>query len=294
MSKRKGQGGASVLQDVRAKHIGMCPVCGKDGKLDVRRKPAGRGWWVQCWVCDDGPGYLAELAATVGCHPYQLIDDPLTHLGHLLNRPTRTSSPRKSVTQAHIDGWASRLRTTEYALAWLHARGLSDETIREYELGHDKDTDAIVFPLHEAGELVGVKRRYLDPAADPKTKNSPGPAKLYPDVPKRGKLLLVAGELDALIGRQMGLPTVTTTCGARVPKHLASAFNWRQAFVMFDVGETRAAVNAATRVLAYGAQSARVIELEKLGLPHGADLNDFYLAGGTADDIKALIRRTAA
>ena len=279
------------LELTRRKLVGTCPVCGSRN-LDVTVPHVG------CWKCEAGGltsgDYLREVARTIGCTAPELLANPLKYLAEYLDPPSGATAPRESLNEGSVGGWHSRVWTTEHALTWLHERGLTDETIAEYKLGHDKESDAITIPVYEAGELVGVKRRYLDPAADPKTKNTPGQARLYPSILALGKPLLVAGELDALIGRQMGLPTVTTTCGVTMPKHLAPAFNRRHVFVMFDVGETRAAVKAATRVLAYGAQSARVIELEKLGLAHGGDLNDLYLAGGTADDVKALIRRVTA
>jgi hypothetical protein len=270
----------------------MCPVCGKDN-LDVTGRNIG------CWSCEadglTGGDYLRALAREVGCRGDQLYADPLAYLAPYLDRPgARSAAPPEPITEERIDGYVSRLWAERGAdaLAWLRARRLTDETIREYRLGFD-DTDpflddAIVIPVYEDGEPVREKRRFLY-SDDPKTMNSPGPAKLYPDVPERGALLFVAGELDALIGRQMGLPTVSTTCGAKLPEHLAPAFAGRRVFVMFDVGED--ANVAVDHARAVGA-TVTVIDLGALELPPKGDLNDLYLAGGTAEDVKDLVRRT--
>jgi hypothetical protein len=100
----------------------------------------------------------------------------------------------------------------------------------------------------------------------------------------------VAGEIDALSGLQMDLPAVTTTCGATVPQHLAALFTRCSVYVLFDVGELRAAKAAARQLLASGARSAQVLDLGHLGLPRGGDLNDLHRQGGTREDIVALVR----
>lgn len=116
MSKRTAQQPRKPFQVLPRKHCGTCPVCGKDGKLDVAR--VGGRWKIGCWVCcppdatqDEARDYLRDLADAVGCRPYELLADPLKHLAPYLDRWEGSRVPRVSsaLSQASVDGWASRL-----------------------------------------------------------------------------------------------------------------------------------------------------------------------------------------
>jgi len=299
MSKPKGHSSVSGIEDVRAKQVGTCPVCGKDGKLDIRRKPSGRGWWVQCWVCDEGSAYLADLAAAVGCRPYQLIDDPLTHLGHLLERPTSGSAARQeSVTGAHIDGWCSRLTTTEHALAWLHRRGLTDETIRRYLLGYDGDAHAITIPVYdEAGELVNLRRRFLAPDADPKIVGLVGRGRshLYPLSTldsDPAALVLCEGEPDCWLLNQHGIPALTSTAGTTWKPEWDAHVVGRRVGVLYDAGALsyERAERRALALVAAGAGEAWPVDLTLAGFAKGEDVTDWFVTyGWDATALKAFL-----
>jgi DNA primase len=175
----------------------------------------------------------------------------------------------------------------------IQQRGLTLETIQRYELGYDERRHAITFPARdEDGALVNVRHRFLSPGADPKVIGLARPAVLYPDVPHDGALLLVAGEIDALTGRQNGLPTITTTCGTALPDHLAQRLAGRKVFVMYDVGEEAAAGRSVAKLRELGSP-AITVELRSLGLPDKADLNDYYRQGGKTKRLRALIWRQA-
>src|SRR5919205_934102 len=112
------------------------------------------------------------------------------------------SADQPPPSEATVDGWCSALLARPDALTYLlETRGLTLETIKRYELGYDSERNAITFPARDAD----------------------------------GALLLVAGEIDALTGRQNDLPTVTTTCGTALPDHLAQRLAGRKVFVMYDV-----------------------------------------------------------
>jgi hypothetical protein len=275
------------------KLLGVCPVCGHSN-LDVTLKPNGREHWVSCWSCEaaglTGAEFLAELAEAVGCRPYQLIEDGPTVLADYLNGAVAAARvPAPLPSEGTIAGLRSRLLSSRRPLAWLRRRGISEATVRQFELGWNGG--AIVFPVRvEAGELVNVRFRLLDPEADPKVRGLSGRgAQLYPDVPADGPILLCAGELDALLARQRGLPAVTTTCGARLPDHLVCELGGRRVAVVYDVGEETAAETTAAKLRAAGSEAWAV----RLGLPKkGDDLTDWFLKyGRTARELGVLCRR---
>lgn len=246
---------------------------------------------VRCFGCGGG---LEDVHAVTGIPKTRLLKwPPPEELGEPISESRRgTAHVDPPPSEGSVAGWHSTLLSSPDALRYLlEERRLSIGTILDYELGYDRPKDAIAFPVRDnAGELVNLKRRFLDPAADPKTRALSRPANWYPDVPASGALLLVAGEIDALTGRQLGLPTVTTTCGATVPEHLLGALAHRDVYVMFDVGEDVAAKRTARRLQTVQARPL-IVRLSRLGLPDRADLNDFYRQGGTKRDLERLIKR---
>jgi DNA primase len=171
-------------------------------------------------------------------------------------------------------------------------RGLTDETIRRYELGYDRDEDAIVIPVRDnAGCAVAIKRRFLAPDAKPKTANSVGPLRLYPALPAKGWLLFVPGELDALSGRQLGMPAITST-GGWLSKEQVPLLSRRQIVLLPDVGEERAAELQAEALRKEGCEV--LIVHWPAGCPDKFDLNDWVAKrGGTRDALLGLIWQAA-
>lgn len=254
------------------------------------------GWTVlvHCWGCDAG---LNEISAASGIPRHILLRWPPPHeLGPPVSRGRAPAVGRvgRGVSQPMIDGWASALWANPAALAYLREkRGLNNETILRYELGCE-DGEWIVLPCwDERGRICGVKRRALDPDADPKTLNSLGNSTIYPDMPDSRGVVLVGGEMDALTGRQLGLPTVTPTCGPFVsPPHILRRFRGKRVFVMFDVGENYK-IQSATILLRPVAAEVRVVDLARLkrGAAKQFDLNDAHRLGISREQILALIQR---
>lgn len=245
--------------------------------------------FVHCFGCGGG---LNEIHAATGIAKTRLLRwPPPDELGPSDWWAGRRGANDPPPSEGGVAGWQSALLADPVALRYLiEERRLASGTITDYELGYDRDQDAITFPVRaEGGDLVNLKRRYLDPAANPKTRALARPASYYPDVPPSRAVLLVAGEIDALTGRQMGLPAVTTTCGV-LPEHLAPELAGRTVYVMYDVGEELAAERTAHRLRSLGSQAV-VVRLALLGLPDKADLNDLYRQGGTRRDVERLIKR---
>lgn len=285
------------------KHEGECPVCGSPGKLVVepRTDQPGR-WWVICRTagCQGiGSGeWLRELAKAVGAPGGGvLLQEPLAYLDGYLEAEARTDrEPDPLPTDASIHGRASRLFTVQEPLDYLlRKRRLTEATIREHEIGWDGS--AFTFPIRDAqGELVNLVRRPL-PTEEPKYRGlrgrnrHNGGIQLYPDVPPSGPVLLVEGLLDALLGRQYGLPTVTSSQGVNtLLDEWLPLFEGRRVAVMFDVGAEKVMRKHVETLRAAGGE-AWPVRL-RLILPKGkSDLSDYLNGGGTKQDLKELIER---
>jgi DNA primase len=122
--------------------------------------------------------------------------------------------------------------------AWLHDRGLTDETLHAHHIGADPGRQmlrrpgglpsgralAATFPaLSPTGDITYVQTRYLDPGDGPKYENpasklgtNPRLAWTQRPVPDEGPLVVCEGIPDALTARQSGFTTVAIL-GAQAP-----------------------------------------------------------------------------
>jgi hypothetical protein len=271
-------------------------VCGHNTLEGTHKEHRDGGGMTVVWGCWNCHERTAEIARACGIGMVRLLRwPPPEELGPQVDRGRgRAVWSGPAISDALIVGCASALRTTPHALAYLReTRGLTDATIRRYELGYIGKDDAILIPVRdEDGKPVAIKRRFLDPAANPKTANSPGAVHLYPDLPKRGRLLFVAGEIDVLTARQMDIPAITSTGGWLARDQVALLAN-RQIVLLPDVGEELAAEHQAAWLSEVGCDV--LIVHWPPGMPDKTDLNDWVVKyGGTRKELFELIREQEA
>ncbi len=243
---------------------------------------------------DEGPkACLNLIARELECKPYQLLD-PRTVLTCL--EPWLLSSngagfrrePPVPPSLGAVCGWHSALLSSGRPLAYLtERRGLTVETLHAYGVGWDTDRRVLTFPAWKDGTPAYLYRR--KPVDGDRMIAMGGPRPPYPDLPPEQELWLVGGELDALSGRQIGIPAVSV-CGCHLPDHALGHFIGRRVYVALDVGEEAQAKRVAERLRSIDV-AVRTVRLARLGLPYKGDLNDAVLAGHTADDVQALLRR---
>lgn len=174
-------------------------------------------------------------------------------------------------------------------------RGLTKATIERFMLGFHEGRYTI--PVRDAkGNLVNV-RRYKPNATEPKDKmmswsRGTGSRRLFlPDVlDQHEEVILVEGEMDAIIGQQYGLPVLSHTAGATAwdPKWNLE-FEGKVVFVCYDVDD--AGRRGARKVEGQLARYAKAVHLISLPLKEkGADLTNYFVdQGHTADDFRALM-----
>jgi hypothetical protein len=287
---------SSVNDTAARKRIGECPLCHSPGKLTVEPRRSGPPWWwVNCWTAGCralGSGEWArEVAALVGAPGGgALLADPLLYLGDYLETETRTDrEPEQLPSFASIDGRASRLFTVPDAIDHLLTeRGLTERTVRRARVGWDGS--AFTFPIYNGqGELVNLIRRPWPDAPDGRKyvtlrgrNRHNGGVELYPRPLPPGSWLLCEGLADALLGRQHGLPAVTSTHGVDtfLDEWLPMVRGKRVA-CMYDVGAEPIMHKRVAQLCAAGAQ-AWPVELGKV-LREGKDLSDALTGGWTAE-----------
>ena len=167
--------------------------------------------------------------------------------------------------------------------------GLTDRTVREFELGlmERQSGPWVTIPVRDGqGKLINVKSRYI--GRSPKINDAikylnwrgHGAAALYPAhrlPPPGSRVLIVCGMFDAIVGRQYGWDTVTSTAGVNVPwppdwEDIAE--HW-DVTVLFDRGEEPWADRLAAQL------GCRAVHLPA-GLPPGTDLADMFTQHGWA------------
>jgi len=125
---------------------------------------------------------------------------------------------------AVVQAGCSLLLTNPYKREWLHRRGLTDETIEYYQLGHYGT--AYTIPVYNSiGEVKTVRFRRDDEEAPeaPKYWGIKGESGtlVYPGIQFVGRIaVMTEGEFDALLLRQEGLPAFSLTNGCRAGERL--------------------------------------------------------------------------
>jgi hypothetical protein len=185
-------------------------------------------------------------------------------------------------------------------------RRISDHTADEFGIGWDADRGAWVLSAWEEwGSLVNVtwrpprgksmrwKGNDVDhPMRLAGRRAEDGHLPLWPHVPEGRTWLLTAGEWDALVAIQAGLPGVTGLLGCKWNAAWDRFVIGRRIAVVYDVGEELAAARTVERLRAAGAAEAWVVDLRSVGLDYeGADVCDHFLRGGTSHELCRATRR---
>ena len=285
-----------------------CPVCDNADVLVVTWK-LGRDdewqWFLHCFSdsCQAlGGGYLAEVARATGApNGWALKEDPLKWLSQKVScgsASRRNRNDARPVTAGDVYNWRRKLAETADVRAYLMSeRGLSTEIIEEYGLGYDGR--AIRFPLWEDEDLwlfnQATYRYWPDPwRVDAKGKEvwkrSGAAAALYPHLPPGEAIIVCEGELDTLIGRQHGLPTVTSTTGTSWSVDWNRLVIGKRLAIVYDTGEASLKI-ARRRAADFRAAGIEAWPVD-LGLDaKGEDLTDWFMRyGRSAADLIALIR----
>lgn len=184
--------------------------------------------------------------------------------------------------EAKLAHWAEALQGNQVMLKdLLEKRGLRKSTLARYMVGYDGER--IIIPVRDPlGQLVNV-RRYAMGAKANKMLNWPGygDATLWGmDALKMKRVFLHEGEMDALLQRQYGFPSLSPTAGAGT--WLAEwnvLFVGKQVYITYDVDQQ--GEQGARKVANQLRNVAEAVYLVKLPLTvSGSDQTDYYVHQG--------------
>jgi 5S rRNA maturation endonuclease (ribonuclease M5) len=193
-----------------------------------------------------------------------------------------------------IERWVQALIANKAKLKALQeARGLTRETIVDFELGWDGERYTI--PVREAdGTLVNVRRYKLGASSGQKMLNLPGhgAAHIYrADILAENETVVITeGEMDCILLNQEGIPAVTHTAGAATFRsQWAKDFRGKNVFVAYDADDAgRKGAKKVESLLAAFAASVHLIDMPET--TKGADVTDYlHMEGHTASEFQELM-----
>jgi 5S rRNA maturation endonuclease (ribonuclease M5) len=217
-------------------------------------------------------------------------------------RGKRTPPPHDTAAEAKLPSESFLQNATESLLAssanmklMREKRGLTLETLEKFGIGLHEGRFTI--PVRDAqGRLVNV-RRYKPNATEPKDKmmswsRGTGTRRLFlPEVLEHhDEVILVEGEMDAIIGQQYGLPTMSHTAGATAwDVRWNLDFEDKVVFICYDCDDTGR--RGARKVEAQLQRYAKKVHVIALPLKEkGADLTNYFVDQGyTANDFRVLM-----
>jgi hypothetical protein len=174
-------------------------------------------------------------------------------------------------------------------MAYLAARGITEEEVLTYKLGYDGT--GIVYPVYMYGEILDRRTYNMSPKEDePKIKSQAGATPLlFPFDHWRATVtptLLVGGENDALLGRRLGFNALTSTGGeGTFPAVFLGLFNGKDVYICYDCDEAgrKGALTVAFKLKEAGA-NVYIVDLGLAGTKEDKDLTDFVIKHGYGAD----------
>jgi hypothetical protein len=242
-------------------------------------------------------GTLAELAYIV----QQREEDFSSNVRSIQEHKDKKVGRKPQLNDAMISGWHQALLSDTERLQWLReARGLSEEVIRQYQIGWDRSKHRYMIPIYDASGQPQNVRRYKPDTTDTGLKmfNWSGwgtPARIYPiDQLDNDPLLIVEGELDALACISNGVAAVSGTHGADTwLKEWSKLFVGKQMYVSYD--NDKDGRQGARRVVnTLKAHVTSIAILPPLMKEAKSDVSDWFVRGnGTGARLRELMAQAA-
>jgi 5S rRNA maturation endonuclease (ribonuclease M5) len=181
--------------------------------------------------------------------------------------------------------WVDSLLSHEEGVTYLGNRGITEELIREYELGYDGS--GIIYPVYINGIMLDRRVYNLhQEGTEAKIKSERGAKPLlFPYDKWMEKLegspstLLTAGENDTLLARKYGFNAVESTMGeGSFPKMFLRLFEGRKVIICYDCDE---AGKTASKQIAFLLKEAKadvyIADLGLSGAKDDKDVTDFFI-----------------
>ena len=195
--------------------------------------------------------------------------------------------------QLYLDNCMADLLANPTQMKFLHERCLwTEDTIKKFNIGWNGSR--FIVPITVAGKLVNL--RMYAPHEHNKwiSVTGFGDARVFPlEHTEFKEIFLVEGEKDCILLNQMGFNAVTVTGGAgSFISEWKRYFARKDVIVCYDIDPAgRDGAEKVSKSIATVASSVKNVLLP-LTTPTNADLTDYFLAGNTPQDFRALVDAT--
>lgn len=279
-----------------------CPLHGeRTASASVNPYKDGGKWW--CHVCERGGSITSLIRAVNKAGEDDEAIKKSSGTGFSIDKSRIVDpSAKEPLSWGKVRGWHEHLMNDELKLErFKEVRGLDTYTIQAYQIGFDTFNGRYTIPiLDELGNLVNVRRYKVGKVrSGAKMWNATGhgsPPRLYPmdSLMSSKTILVVEGELDALICLQEGIDAVSGTGGAkRWDRKWSQLFEGKHVYFCYDNDkEGRIGAKKAARSVAKYAASVHV--MDALLPAERSDVTDWFIEGHTADELRARMDSTEA
>lgn len=277
---------AAYLLPAGRKHGAEWKVGSADGEagksLSVRLRGPKAGLW-RDFAGEDGGDILDLWCAVRRCGVSDAMREAKQWAG-IKDAPVLQSAPR---LYRRPDRPKAK-RPESAALAWLHARGLTDETLAAFRVA--AEGDVVLFPyLRADGELVNIKRRSIVEKGRMWQEKDAEPCLFgWHLIDEKCRVVAITeGEPDAMVLHQAGIQALSVNQGAGNHQWVDSDWERLERFseilVCFDADEPgqKGAREVAQRL---GIERCRIVTF-----PGHKDANDALLGGFTPELFRAAI-----
>lgn len=280
-------------------------IAALDEYLEDSGPNSSNEWGMKCPLHDDNTR-SASLNVKTGAWYCQACDvggDIKKLVKDLSLNGSSPKEPKEKVPFPHNDAqvkaWQSALRAEAQVRSALQdRRGLSDQTIDDFEVGWDVGHECYVIPIRDAsGELVNVRSYQLDPSDDRRkiwSVKGHGSPTLYPvdELIEANEVIICEGEWDTMLTIQKGFHAVTRTGGATSwNPEWNSQFRGLVVYVCQDCDKDgqKGALKIVKNLRDVAAEVHVITLPYEITKNHGQDLTDFWLDGYEASDLRALM-----
>lgn len=171
-------------------------------------------------------------------------------------------------------------------------RGLSKATIKKFQLGYDKEKDAIAIPVFKRGELINIRYRLLEPGDKPKYTQEKGcEVWIYNEEGiqeglAKGHVFIVEGEFDLMSTWQAGIKAVISPASGKdsYGVWLELIENIPRVLIAYDNDKPgkETAMKMAERI--------GIEKCKEIIYPHDCKDANEYFKKKTIDDFKVLVK----
>jgi len=217
------------------------------------------------------------------------------------NKKKQKKPKKPAISETEVRKWNTILKNSKQILDYLlNDRGITKQTIDKFMLGWDGNR--ITIPIKDdEGEIRNV-RKYKPKAKKGERKvlsydSGYGSARLFPYRNlSYDKILLVEGEMDAILANQLGYKAITVTGGAGTwkPEEWNSLFENKIVHILYDIDKagTKGAEKVA-RLLLPHTQEIKIVDLP-ISKPKNGDLTDYFIKfGHTKEELDREIENTS-